>query len=839
MSKLFHALFALASACTFALAASAQAADVIVNEYNAVGSASFLEGGGSDPYWGARAGNGGNWFELVVVTDHLDMRGWQIELVDDTGLASEASWLFTLTTDSIWADLRAGTIVTVSDSLGNNVGDYNPVVGRWWINVRAHPDTAGTYIDVVCVSPACLPAAVDWNTSNDNTQVTVKDDLGSVVFGPAGEGVNPPSGVGSDEVLKLEQDPSAAVTPTSNYNDGRTSTFGQENQWGAGLVQDFSALRGVVPYSPLTSVVINEILVHSDPGTDWVELVNTTGSPVDIGGWLLSDSFSTLTKYTIPSPTVVPAGGHVVFDETTLGFALSSACGDELILSQGSGGVPTGPRDYAEFGPMDNGVTLGRTPDGSGPFVRLAAASQGAANGAANIGPVVINEIMYHPPSGPLVETEFVELYNHSATAVDLWSDYGVDGVHGWKLTGGIGFQFAPGTTIDAGEYLVVVAFDPATQPTFASEFRSVYGIPSAVTLVGPYSGGLNNFSDTVRLRKPDTPETQDCNGVPGTYVPFVLIDEVTYFDFGAWPSAADGGGSSLERVDAEAYGDDPANWAANLVGSGSPGNPNTVSTGPPSRDQQKCVDALNKDMEKVASTLGKDVSSCVKDFARDSLATTLEVCVAADRKGKVGKAKLRTENDHLKRCTGTDKDGLTRLPSFGPTDATAINDAADTATRDVFHDIFGVDLDAGIISETTSSDDSKCQQKLAKTITKCLSTTLKEFRSCKKRGMKDLSITDASGLEACLGSDPRSKIAKTCDPITGKIANDTTKSCVAKLTDLSVAFPGCAQTGLQETTGCMDASIACRTCIAVNAGDSLALDCDAYDDGASNASCP
>ena len=63
-------------------------------------------------------------------------------------------------------------------------------------------------------------------------------------------------------------------------------------------------------YLPLTSVVINEVLTHTDPPLeDAIELANLTAVPVNIGGWYLSDSQSQLQKFRIPDGTVIPAGG--------------------------------------------------------------------------------------------------------------------------------------------------------------------------------------------------------------------------------------------------------------------------------------------------------------------------------------------------------------------------------------------------------------------------------------------------------------------------------------------------------------------------------------------------
>lgn len=45
--------------------------------------------------------------------------------------------------------------------------------------------------------------------------------------------------------------------------------------------------------------------------SDWIELYNPDATPVDLGGWYLTDSLSNKTKWQIPA-TVVPAGGYIV-----------------------------------------------------------------------------------------------------------------------------------------------------------------------------------------------------------------------------------------------------------------------------------------------------------------------------------------------------------------------------------------------------------------------------------------------------------------------------------------------------------------------------------------------
>ncbi|UCE58159.1 MAG: lamin tail domain-containing protein [Phycisphaerales bacterium] len=545
------------------------AADVILNEYNAVGNGQFLEGDGRDTYWDQIEENGGDWFELAIVTDHLDMRGWQLvihdELSDDITL--------TLTQHEIWSNLRSGTIVTVSQELANNVESYNPAVGQWWLNVKADDDAGGTFI-----------TASNFRVNNNSWQLTIEDAFGSVVFGPAGEGVNPTSGVSDQEVLKLEQDPSQSITPLSNYGDGQSSSFGSPNIWdgGAGL-QDFSALRAVVPYNPLTAVRINEVLTHTDaPSEDWIELYNTTDSPVEVGGWYLSDDVRNLTMFQLPEDTVIPGGGYLIIRESELNFALSATRGDQVYLSETDAeGNMTGGRGFIEFGPAANGVSFGRHPDGTGTVYVLIEPTEGAPNADPLVGPVVINEIMYHPSDSADgddgVNLEFIELKNTTGEPVDLHTHFAdADETHPWRLADGVSFYFAMDTAIAACGYVLVVGFDPVGDPATLATFRNTYDIDEAIAVLGPFDGKLGNLGETVQLRRPDTP--QEPGDPDEGLVPYLLVDEIPFTNRFPWPEEAAGRGSSLERIVPSAVGDVSTNWMASAATGGTPGAGNSTA---------------------------------------------------------------------------------------------------------------------------------------------------------------------------------------------------------------------------------------------------------------------
>ncbi|GMU33203.1 MAG: lamin tail domain-containing protein [Planctomycetia bacterium] len=581
-------------------AATARAADVILNEYNAVGDTQFLANGSADTYWGTVLGNGGDWFELVVITDHLDMRGWTLTL-NDSSLAGPQT--LTLTNDNVWSDLRSGTIITVSEELGNNVDDYQPALGKWWLNVKAADDTNGSYI-----------TNSNFRVNNDNWQLTIRDSLNAVKFGPAGEGIAPPSGVGNNEVCKLEANPSAAITPLSAYNDGGSSSFGAPNLWNSGAsVQSFSALRSVLPYSPLTSVRINEVLTHTDPPLeDYIELHNTTGSPIDISKWYLSDSLNDLTQYQIPDLTTIPANGYLVLYQTQFGFGLNSSQGDDVVLSQADGlGVMTGGRDYITFGPAENGVSIGRYPDGTGPLYAMVSRTPGEANSLPLVGPIVLNELMYHPPDLPgnidNTDHEYVELRNITNAPLALSTFFPSPGVtHPWQLTGGISHVFSLAVSIAPKGYLLVVSFDPIAEPAKLVDFRATYGLADDVQVIGPYSGQLSNGGERVQLLKPDTPQSP-----PELFVPYILVDDVEYSDSGAWPTSPDGDGFSLERIDSTWVGNLSTNWEASGLVGGTPGCPNDQDSPLPADIDGDGLANLDDINALVAILLDQSVDSC------------------------------------------------------------------------------------------------------------------------------------------------------------------------------------------------------------------------------------
>jgi len=97
-------------------------------------------------------------------------------------------------------------------------------------------------------------------------------------------------------------------------------------------------------------------------------------------------------------------------------------------------------------------------------------------------------------------------------------------------------YTFPTGTTLNAGEYLIV-----------SNDAATLQGEYPSARIIGNFTGKLSHNGDDIRL--------DDSSGN--------LADEVNYRDSGRWPDLASGGGSSLELKDPHADNSLPEAWAA------------------------------------------------------------------------------------------------------------------------------------------------------------------------------------------------------------------------------------------------------------------------------------
>jgi hypothetical protein len=333
---------------------------------------------------------------------------------------------------------------------------------------------------------------------------------------------------------------------------------------------DFGGSPGGEGSSATAGLVINEVLTHTDlPQMDAIELYNPTDQPVDVGGWLLSDSFDNYAKFRIPVGTLIPAGGYLVFDEEDFNasgldadplndspddFALDGAHGDSVwLLEADSDGNPTRYVDHVTFSAAANGVSFGRWPDGSGELWPMSEVTLGQANAGPQSGSVIISEIMVDPGEmADAKDLEYVELYNTTAAAVEL---------SGWRLSNGIQFEFGQDVWLPIGGTCLILSFNPdkTGNEDRVERFRSYYGLDQAVPLYGGYAGWLDNSGDGILLLRPDEPPVDEPD-----FTPYLIVDEVEYGSVGTWSEAS---GMALIRLSADAFGNDAASWQVDTSG--------------------------------------------------------------------------------------------------------------------------------------------------------------------------------------------------------------------------------------------------------------------------------
>jgi hypothetical protein len=267
----------LAAAAALALLSPAPGGaqvSLIPNEWNCVAPENYLdtvdfEGSSkADTFFGRVQGNGGDWIELVVTTDRPDLRGWKLVWEYGTN-AGSGQGVIELGDHPLLASLRSGTIITITESRTAEGGldtdlSYDPASGDWWINICTRDGGPATTSGTITSGgqTSILPPG-EFEVNHNNWQVTILDAGGSHVFGPVGEAAPgwQGTGINSREVGKLEEDPSPFITPSSNYNDGTSSTFGSPNIWSSGLFsQDFSALRSIIDQPLVTTVAGAKLL---------------------------------------------------------------------------------------------------------------------------------------------------------------------------------------------------------------------------------------------------------------------------------------------------------------------------------------------------------------------------------------------------------------------------------------------------------------------------------------------------------------------------------------------------------------------------------------------------
>jgi len=138
---------------------------------------------------------------------------------------------------------------------------------------------------------------------------------------------------------------------------------------------------------------------------DWVELFNAGTSPVDVGGFYITDDLTNPTLWQIPTTapdsTTIQPGDYLVLwadkqpEQGVLHVNLKLSSGGEQIGLYASDGMT--PIDTFTFGPQESDTSYGRVTDG----INVWAFFSTPTIGAANSGGVMVG---IHHPSNTIVD---------------------------------------------------------------------------------------------------------------------------------------------------------------------------------------------------------------------------------------------------------------------------------------------------------------------------------------------------------------------------------------------------------------------------------------------------
>jgi len=222
-------------------------ARMVLNEYNAVGDEDELLGGDGT------VGNGGDWFEFLIVEDQLDIRGWTIELWDRKGRADQLRKAAELTFNDhpSLRSLAAGTLMVIGEEVENDFS-FN-AVDDWTIELNVTNSANGAYFE---------PPEPDevFNSTRVDSMVLIRDDAGIVgpLVGETDAWDSANGGVNEQEVMNLCANPTTAahVDPVADYRDNALiSTRGAPNMCRYSELQDPAD-----PNSPVIDIMFDQDL---------------------------------------------------------------------------------------------------------------------------------------------------------------------------------------------------------------------------------------------------------------------------------------------------------------------------------------------------------------------------------------------------------------------------------------------------------------------------------------------------------------------------------------------------------------------------------------------------
>lgn len=258
-----------------------------------------------------------------------------------------------------------------------------------------------------------------------------------------------------------------------------------------------------------TQVKINEYSCSNVSGItdaygdreDWIELYNSSGAPVNLTGWYLSDRPTNLTKWQIPSGSIAANGFKMIFcskrnvvngNEYHPNFNLSQTDGEWIILTNPSLAVVDSFK-IVHMTKADH--SIGRTTNGAVTFSLFSTPTPNAANAGAI--PFYTPKPTFSLAPGFYAGTQTVSISCADPTAIIRYTLDGTDpSLASTQYTGPI--------TLSTTKVLRAAAYSNVNLASFTETNTYFINVNHSIPVVSVCSGGLYNMLQSGNQNPPN-----------------------------------------------------------------------------------------------------------------------------------------------------------------------------------------------------------------------------------------------------------------------------------------------------------------------------------------------
>jgi uncharacterized repeat protein (TIGR03806 family) len=262
---------------------------------------------------------------------------------------------------------------------------------------------------------------------------------------------------------------------------------------------------------------------------------------------------------------------------------------------------------------------------------------------------------------------------------------------------------------------------------------------------------------------------------------------------------------------------------------------------------QRTCIQDMNRGTADVAKQRLRANGECVKyaGLGRlDDLAgvpsddLTVRACFTVGLPKRIERATDLLDRRERTRCRAPGRPE--QLPDFGFTSAATAHAAGLEAAAGLASTLWGADPDAAVVSAAQNPVGALCQQRVAGGVQRLFDRIWKRANEGKSR-----SLRGRLGSPASIGEDLADQVLRYVDDdertipaAVDAIAVETARSCAGQ--PLATLFPGaCALADGAALAECLHERSRCQFCRQLESADGLTIDCDGFDDGAADGSCP